>query len=107
MMQEGKDGRGASLELCLEDEKRTCVRDRGGISFESLVVSFFTSFTFLACFGAGETGCCSFVNFNFCLEGEGGCSDDRDCKGDLVCGTDNCPNNPTGRCCEGNNTTSY
>ena len=42
---------------------------------------------------------------NQCIEGEGDCDSDADCKGDLVCGVDNCDrNNPgfdaTDDCCQ-------
>ena len=48
-----------------------------------------------ACCGLNANGeespaedCCT--DANPCSEGEGGCQDDSNCKGDLVCGSKNC-----------------
>ena len=35
-------------------------------------------------------GCCSF-KLGGCGENEGGCDDDSQCQGDLICGSGNCP----------------
>ena len=35
-----------------------------------------------------DANCCT--SLNQCDKGFGGCHSDSDCKGDLVCGTDNC-----------------
>jgi len=40
------------------------------------------------CTGGGD-GCCTALNQ--CGEYEGDCDNNNDCKGDLVCGVDNCP----------------
>ena len=38
--------------------------------------------------GTGGGSCCS--SSNQCLEGEGDCDDNVDCKGNLICGDNNC-----------------
>ena len=61
----------------------------------------------------GGDSCCT--GSSLCGEGEGDCDEDRDCAGDLVCGTDNCSRGPLGQvvsfdfdddCCEKVNTTA-
>ena len=55
--------------------------------------------------GKGDKSCCT--KRNQCKEGEGDCDADSQCKGNLVCGKNNCKKwNPAARadfdCCEGN-----
>ena len=38
-------------------------------------------------------------SFGFCLEGEGDCDTDHECRGELVCGTNNCAWGGGDDCC--------
>ena len=51
----------------------------------------------------GENNCCGKNGYK-CDIGEGDCNSDSGCKGDLVCGTNNCVGDgfdPTDDCCKG------
>jgi hypothetical protein len=48
-----------------------------------------------------DSGCC--IDSNPCGEGDGDCDRSSECKGDLVCGHDNCPHfADDDDCCTGN-----
>ena len=56
-----------------------------------------TTIYFLAVCQGQDSGCCE--PETPCDVGEGDCDEDRDCKGLLICGVDNCPWGGNDNCC--------
>ena len=56
--------------------------------------------TYMDCCRANRLMDWNWCTNNLCEEGEGDCDSDDQCKGDLVCGEDNCSENSKRDCCK-------
>ena len=65
------------------DSGDDCCIKKGGMETEVLRILYLNCY--VVCYGGDS--CCN----GQCGLGEGDCDRDSDCKGDLVCGSDNCP----------------